>query len=135
MITYDSVILWDDSFVAYDGLIAAVEDPSYVFEEEINYRIDINTFETGTEQRHARGRPKRVWTLRYDDVDQTKRDSIHDLFEGVLGAYGAFPWVNPLDNVTYNVRFANDVLDEENIAYDETNGHRFNIQIAFVEVI
>lgn len=110
-------------------------NPTYVFEEEINFKTTIVTYEDGTEQRHSRGTPRRTFTLRFLAVDSTTRDTIHNFHQSVYGAHATFSWQNPLDSVSYNVRFINDTLDEENIGYNSTDGHIFNIEVQFIEVL
>lgn len=115
------------------ALFSAV--PTYVYEESISFKTDITTYEDGTEQRMSRGSPRRMFTMRFRAVSESIRNTIHTFFETVYGAQTTFTWVNPLDNVTYNVRFLNDTIEEENIGYNETDGDIFNIELQAIEVI
>lgn len=110
-------------------------DPTYVFNEATSFKTDILVFEDGSEQRMARGSPKRVFTLRFLDITETTRDTIHAFHQARLGSSGSFTWVNPLDSTTYTVHFLSDSLDEQNIGYNETDGDRFNIEFQLMEII
>lgn len=110
-------------------------NPSYVFEEEIAFKTAVITYEDGTELRHSYGSPRRTFTLRFLSVDQATRDEIHNFHQSVYGAYMSFLWTNPISSVQYTVRFLDDTLQEDNISYNQTDGHIFNIEIKFYEVV
>ena len=110
-------------------------DPTYVYDESISYKVDITVFEDGGEQRRLRGSPRHVFSLEFLSISEDDRDTIHNFFITHKGRYGTFSWVNPLDSITYNVRFATDNLEETNIGYNETIGDIFDIRFQFEEVI
>lgn len=109
-------------------------NPTYVYEEAITYKTSITTYEDGTETRHSRGSPKRMFTLRFLAVDEATRDTLHNFHQATYGSATTFQWENPLDLVTYNVRFMEDTLTEENISYNDT-GDIFNIECKLLEVV
>jgi len=83
-------------------------DPSQI-QESIRYRTLITQFESGREQRRAKGTPRRRWTLRFRK-DQVDADEIWAFYQARKGAFEAFLWTNPLDGQTYTVRFERDDL-------------------------
>lgn len=110
-------------------------DPTYVFEDAIQFKTQITTYEDGSEQRHALGSPKRMFTLRFLAVTEATRDTIHAFHQARYGAAESFTWTNPLDSTVYTVRFINDALEEQNIGYNDTDGDIFNIECQFLEVV
>lgn len=105
-----------------------VPDMSQVH-EEIHFNTLITTFETGREQRRSKGRPRRTWTLRFrrDEVDANE---IWDFYVARQGAFEQFLFVSPLDNKTYNVRFADD-----NLSRDVLWRAVYNFGLTLIEVI
>ena len=110
-------------------------DPTYVFEDSIQFKTTITTYEDGSEQRQAQGSPRRLFTLRFLGVTETVRDTIHAFHQARYGSAETFQWQNPLDSTTYNVRFVNDSLEEQNVSYNDSDGDIFNIECQLIEVI
>jgi len=102
--------------------------PSYVYEEETEYRVDIIEFEDGSEKRMRYGSPKKTFTLRYDKITETKKDSILTFFDGISGTLQSFTWNNPLNNEDYTVRLAGN-----EISINEPEYKQYDIQISFIE--
>ncbi len=104
--------------------------PSYVYEEDINYRTSIIDLEDGGEQRSSYGTARRVFTLNYDRATVASKDSILAFYDARFGRYESFSWLNPNDNVTYTVRFI-----PESIELEEVEDEMWNIKLQFIQVI
>ena len=105
-------------------------NPSYVYEEEIEYITKATMMENGSEVRLSYGTPIRKFTLDYNKITKAIYDSIVDFFTARLGRYETFDWENPNDSVTYTVRFIDDTLETEEIAYEV-----YNVKLSLSEVI
>ncbi len=86
-------------------------DPSQIT-EEVHFNTLITVYETGKEQRRSKGEPYRVWTIRFQKL-KADADAIWDFYTARKGAFEAFTWKSPLDGLTYNVRFADDILSKQ----------------------
>lgn len=73
-------------------------------EESIQFRTLITRFESGREQRRAKGLPTRRWRLRFrkDTVDA---DEIWTFYLARQGPVQPFLWDHPITRETYLVRF------------------------------
>src|SRR5690606_12791935 len=78
-------------------------------EESIQFRTLITRFESGREQRRAKGSPRRRWELRFRK-DQVDADELWTFYVARRGAYEPFLWENPVDGQAYLVRFERDNL-------------------------
>ncbi len=106
------------------------DNPSYIYSEEVAHRTNVLTMEDGGEQRNSYGTSRRIFTLNFDRVTETIKDSILAFYDARYGRYETFDWVNPNDNVTYTVRFVPESLEIEEIEY-----LFFNIQLQLIQVI
>lgn len=106
------------------------DNPSYIFTEIIGHRTNILTMEDGGEQRNSYGTARRIFSLNFDRVTETVRDSILAFYDARTGRFGTFDWVNPNDNVTYTVRFVPESLEIEEIDFE-----MWNISLQFIEII
>jgi len=90
-----------------------------VYTEQVNFNTLSSKFENGVPQRRAkRAYPERVFVLQFEAADwATEAQEILDFFLARLGGYEAFYWVNPNDDVTYQVTFAEDMLNLSRVAY------------------
>ena len=104
--------------------------PNYVYEEQIGYTTDIVQYEDGYETRYSRGTPRRQFVLQFTNSDLTAKNNLQTWFDTYKGKTTAFTWVNPLDSVTYNVRFMEDILE-----ITEKDYQIYDISITFIEVI
>jgi len=82
-------------------------DPQRV-EESVVFQTAITRFESGREQRRARGLPRRRWRLRFRKGEADAND-IWDFYVAMNGPFEPFLWGNPVDHKAYWVRFA-DIL-------------------------
>ena len=82
-------------------------DPRQI-EESVTFQTAITRFESGREQRRARGLPRRRWRLQFRKGN-VNADAIWDFYVAMNGPVDPFLWDNPVDNQAYWVRFA-DIL-------------------------
>lgn len=78
-------------------------DPQRI-EESVTFQTAITRFESGKEQRRARGLPRRRWRLRFRK-DQVDSGAIWSFYLAMNGPVDPFLWGNPVDNQAYWVRF------------------------------
>lgn len=115
----DETTAWDendgaDQFIqAFFGVPAMPvltwrPDPSRI-QEEVLFRTLITQFESGREQRRAKGSPRRRWELRFRK-GQLDADALWAFYVARRGAYEPFLWENPVDGQAYLVRFERDNL-------------------------
>lgn len=84
-------------------------DPSNI-KEGIQFNNLITEFESGREQRRAKGVPRRTWKLTFKK-DQADADAIWNFYVARKGTFEPFSWISPIDGKTYNVRFMQDSLE------------------------
>jgi len=79
-------------------------------------------------------RPRRTFSFQYRDISDDDRADLQDFWDDHYGGSVAFNWLNPVDGVTYNVRFDKGMsLKFSREGYGEV--HRFNTDtIIFKEV-
>lgn len=78
-------------------------DPARI-EESVTFQTAITRFESGREQRRARGLPRRRWRLRFRK-DEADANAIWDFYVAMNGPVDPFLWGNPVDRQAYWVRF------------------------------
>jgi len=88
----------------------ASPSPSFPITEEFNKPQIRSEFGAG----YVHSRPKfsksrSIWKLVWRSLPEVDYQIIRAFFEANVGLL--FDWVNPLDTVTYSVRFANDSLN------------------------
>lgn len=103
--------------------------PSQVIEEEIRFKTLITPFESGKEQRRSKGVPRRAWTMRFSRL-KAEGDAIWAFYVARKGAYEAFLWTNPIDNVQYTVRFL-----EDNLSRTDFYGLVYEFGLKIIEVV
>lgn len=94
--------------------------PTEIIEEEIRFKTLITLFESGKEQRRSKGVPRRVWTMKFSRL-KNEGDQMWNFYVARKGAYEAFLFTSPIDNVQYTVRFLEDNLsrtDFYNLVYE-----------------
>ena len=86
--------------------------PDYTFTEGIDFKTKIVTFESGTEQRHAKwASGKRRFTCDFTNRSNTDWTTFKNFYIARKGAYDSFTFTNPNDSTAYTVRFASDSVD------------------------
>ncbi len=97
-------------------------EPDYVYTEVTGYKNNIIEYESGKERRmlkHAYAR--RTWTLSFPNVPKVHVTDIESFFKLHHGAHNTFNWTNPIDNITYVARFADDSLNFTRVSDDVYN--------------
>ena len=92
--------------------------PDYVYEEDIQYKTLVSSFENGYEQRRQKwSSPLHRFLLTYKNRSLVDMRTIKTLFTTKAGMAGSFTWTNPNDSTEYTVRFEADSLKIMNKAY------------------
>jgi len=80
----------------------------YPYIRESISNVIIAEFENGAEQRRDLwgGKTKKVFELQFNVNTKAEITAIHDWFVSKVGPAQTFPFVCPIDNQTYTVRFA-----------------------------
>ena len=105
--------------------------PDYVMEESKGYTTDIHSFESGKEQRRLKHLDSRKsFTLVFKNIVKTQVDDMLAFFQLQHGADETFTWVDPTDDTSYTMRFAEDNFSDERVADDV-----YNIQLKLVQII
>lgn len=102
-----------DSSTPAGGVYPTTPQILQPFEETITFRTLI-AGGAGKEQRDtAWTAPKRLFRLTYGALTKTDCDTLWDFYDSQKGTYGTFTFVNPLDSVSYTVRFKNDTMSRK----------------------
>lgn len=104
--------------------------PDFAVEEQIEHKTIISEFESGVEQRRQKwSAPLRTFKLIFKNRTSTEYNDVKIFFNNKKGALTSFTWTNPIDNTEYMVRFKEDSLVAEEIAYGI-----FNFEFKFIQV-
>jgi len=91
---------------------------SYPFVEETVHNILVNVFENGSEQRRDKwGATKKRFGLVFAPRTKIEIDAIKTFFSDSNAAANTFFFKNPLDDVTYRVRFEQNSLEVRRVAF------------------
>ncbi len=106
------------------------EVPDAVLTHSVNY----NTIKTNTDFGKERLRnkwvtPRNKFTLQFYMATEDIMISIRDFFIN-KGNFDTFIWTNPVDELSYMVRFVSDKININYAGYDY-----YNIQFDFIEVL
>ena len=105
--------------------------PDFVVVENKEYRTLVSKFENGAEQRRGKwNSPLHSFKLQFKNRPHAEMENIKTFFSNKEGALTPFTWENPIDSIEYTVRFKEDSLIVELIAYQ-----LYNIALEFIEVI
>lgn len=92
--------------------------PDTAIELNKSYSTIISEYESGAEQRRSkRDDPRNEWALGFRVRTISEKDSFISFFDSQKGALNAFYWTNPEDNVQRLVRFKEDSLQIDKLAY------------------
>jgi len=106
-------------------------EPDFSVIKRSNYATIVSEYENGIEQRRPRRTNNiREWTLQFRNRPASEVATVQTLFDTNKGAYSFFTWLNPVDAVTYNVRFKDDVFEYRNHAYGF-----YDFDLTLVEVL
>uniref|UniRef100_A0A6M3JEC7 DUF2460 domain-containing protein n=1 Tax=viral metagenome TaxID=1070528 RepID=A0A6M3JEC7_9ZZZZ len=101
--------------------------PQYPFVEVTQYGNLVNDI-WGKEKRRNLWGPKKGFHLKYDHISLSDARSIVEFFNARRGNYESFTWTNPLDDVSYTIRFV-----EPTLIRKEVGDNAFNIEFDLVE--
>ena len=94
-------------------------DRNYPFRSEVIYNVIVSDFMLWSEQRRLRSsNPRRKFACTFFPLVRDEAEAIRDFFNYHKGGYESFHFVNPLDDVDYEVRFLQDELTIERMAYN-----------------
>jgi hypothetical protein len=71
------------------------------------------------------------FTFKYRNLTSAEKDIIRDFFIARNGSYESFTFVNPVDSLSHTVRFLDNTLNIEYVAYDLYNINN----IALIEAV
>lgn len=122
------------SEIAYRQTVADTSfsqfDRSYPFEEETQFNVLVQTFESGAEQRRDKwGRSKKSFTIQFAPRVKDDIDDIKQFYEQNSGSANLFNFTNPLDGIVYTVRFEANSLKIQRIAF---NVYQASVQLVEV---
>ena len=91
------------------------QKPSFTFTETTTYKTLKSPFEDGYQlTRPLWTKPKKEWHIVYKYLSDSDYQTLRDFFENsALGGAVSFNWTNPVDNMSYEVRFKEDSLKAE----------------------
>jgi hypothetical protein len=105
--------------------------PDYVMSESAGHKTEILTYESGKEKRLKKhGSIRRTWNLSFPCITLEQVNSMQDFFESQEGQHLTFEWINPLDNILYTVRFAEDGFRSGRRADDV-----YDVALTFMEIV
>ena len=105
--------------------------PDAAIESSITYKTLVTDTEYGKKRRrNKQASPKRSWNLNFMNTTETIANGITAFYISVSGPFETFDWENPVDSVTYTVRFKDGSFNK-----DATGIDNYNIQLSLVEVI
>lgn len=112
------------------GIGNFTSQPDFVVEEEKSFNTLVSQFENGAEQRRSKWHlPLRRFRLQFNNRSLAEYAAVRDMFDDAMGAYDIFTWVNPVDSVSYTVRFEADSFRSLLKAYEI-----YDFSFGFVEV-
>ncbi len=83
----------------------------FVFTQKMGFKTLISNFENGYEQRRKKwAHGKHSFSVKYDTLTLAEVDTLYDFYVARNGSHEAFYFANPVDTVTYTVRFADDEM-------------------------
>jgi phage-related protein len=104
--------------------------PDFVVTQTQEFKTLVSKFENGAEQRRGKwAAPIHAFKLQFKNRMQSEMEGIRAFFSNKQGALIPFSWENPIDLIEYTVRFKEDSLTIDLIAYQI-----YNIALEFVEV-
>lgn len=106
-------------------------EPDFTVLKRTKYDTIVTQFESGVEQRRPRRAQKiREWVLQFRNRPASEVATVQTLFDSKQGAYESFTWLNPVDAVTYTVRFMEDSFEHRNHAFGF-----YDFDLTLVEVL
>jgi len=84
--------------------------------------------------RNSTGNPRKDWLLLHDHINLTDATTLINFFKGRRGRWDDFTFTDPADNISYRVRFSDDVLDIEK-PLGRIENPLFRIEVKIKEVL
>lgn len=96
--------------------------PDFVFTQSYEFDTIVTESRIGPERR----RPRRsvsigIFTLNFSNISKALATSIYNFYIESKGPFRPFVWANPVDGLTYNVRFLENELSREEVGEDLMN--------------
>lgn len=80
--------------------------PSYPLIEQVEDSVIRSNFDGGYVQTRARyTRIRKTWKINYSNLSNTNKNTLVAFLNTVNGGADSFTWTNPIDEVSYSVRF------------------------------
>ena len=103
----------------------------FPYKVTVNFDVLKTEFENGVNQyRKKRSSSQREFELSFNVNSKAEMLSIRDYFVAREGTYDSFEFTEPLDEVTYTVRFK-----ENSFVFERENIGSYNCQVTLVEVL
>lgn len=97
-------------------------NPDYSVIEIPLFSTQVITYGNKIEQRIKRNSVvQKTFKLKWTLLNATDKGSIYNFFLARYGSWDVFTWVNPVDSVTYTVRFKQDTFNTEYFSYQLWN--------------
>ena len=104
--------------------------PDFAFVINPKYKTQISAYENGVEQRRQKWAAGLTeWQLVYRNRASSDLSTLQTVFDNAKGSYTAFTWDEPIAGATKTVRFKEDSLTIEYVAYGI-----YNISFNLIEV-
>lgn len=96
--------------------------PDFVFVQSYAFDTIRTPMKLGPQRRRAiRGVSIGTFELNFSNISKALATSIHTFYVESRGPFRPFTWTNPVDGISYSVRFADDVIEREEIGEDLIN--------------
>jgi len=120
-------------YTSKTGEIKYLPNPSRPFTEGVKTNNITHSFESGHEQRRAKGDPKRTFEFTYNALDEEQATLLTQFFIQCYGNVRSFYWIHPLTKETLQCRFDMDSLVKENFSHGP-KGPIYKINVKLVQV-
>lgn len=110
-------------------------NPSRPISYGIRPNVITQTFDSGHEQRRVRGVHKKIFEFKYNCLKLTEYKTIRDFYINTTacGVY-SFNWTDPVEKITYNVKFSMDAFQGDYIAHS-VNGPYYTLSVKLEQVL
>lgn len=110
-ISVSEQILVDEAKVAMIDAPFNEFERGYPFVEDTVSNVLVAEFENGVEQRRDKwGRTKKRFEVAFNLMNHAQATSLRDFFEQKSGSADTFQFTNPINGITYTVRFLEGTL-------------------------
>ena len=96
--------------------------PDFVFVQSFEFDTLVTNINIGPERRRARRTLSvGIFKLNFSNISKALSTSIYSFYIDSRGPFRPFQWTNPVDGITYTVRFLENSLKREEIGEDLMN--------------